>query len=344
MTEPRAIVVLGAGLVGCFIGGRLTTAGPVTLLGRDSLVEELAENGLWLSERGLTRAAALLQQLRVTSDASALAEAGLILVCVKSAATDDAAAAIAAHAPRAAPIISFQNGVGNVELLRSALPGRTVLGGMVPFNVARRAPGHFHKGTAGDLAVESDPALDRWIERFATAGLPIVPVADMAAVAWGKLVINLNNAVNALSGLPLAAQLADRDFRRAWSMAQREALALLKVAGIAPAPYNGQPLWLLARTLVLPNALFTRLNRRRTSGVDRHARSSMADDLAAGRLTEVDYINGAVVTLAVRLGRRAPVNACLAALVHEAERGAGSWSGPALRQHLEQARRASRRG
>lgn len=343
MTGPGAIVVLGAGLIGCFVGGRLTIAGPVALLGRDALVEEIAQNGLWFSERSEIRTAARPEQLRVTSDPGALAGAELILVCVKSAATADAAAAIAAHAPHDAPIISFQNGVGNVELLRSALPGRTVLAGMVPFNVARRAAGHFHKGTAGDLVVQSDPSLDRWIARFAAAGLPIVPASDMAGVAWGKLVINLNNAVNALSGLPLAAQLADRDFRRAWSMAQREALALLKVAGIVPAPYNGRSLRLLAHMLVLPDALFNMLNRRGTGRVDRHARSSMADDLAGGRLTEVDYINGAVVALAMRLGRPAPVNECLVSLVHAAERGATPWTGPALRQHLERMLRVPHR-
>lgn len=333
------IVVLGAGLIGCYIGGRLTRTGPVTLLGRDALMAELATHGLWLGDLKGARVAADRRHLSVSTSSCTLSDAALVLVSVKSAATADAALQIAVHSPFATPVVSLQNGVGNLETLRALLPGRTVLGGMVPFNVARRAPGYFHRGTSGDLVVENHPAFAPWCDRFAAAGLPVVLAEDMAAVSWGKVLINLNNAVNALSGLPLAAQLADRDFRRAWSMALREALAVLKAAGIAPAAYNGRPLWMLARILLLPDGLFRRLAWQKSgAAVDRYARSSMADDLAAGKPTEIDHINGAVVALATRLGLSAPINARLVELVHAAERGAAPIGGAALRRDVSTAR------
>lgn len=331
--RPRCIVVLGAGLVGCYVGARLSTVVPVTLIGRPELLEELKHNQLRFSDQNGAEDVAPSGGWTATDRATALAQAGLILLTVKSGATADAAREIAKNAPLAAPIVSLQNGVGNVEALRSFLPGRTVLGGMVPFNVTRRAPGHFHQGTSGYVVVGDDAALAPWLDLFGRAGLPLRRSRDMESIAWGKLIVNLNNAVNALAGLSLAEQLADRNYRRVWSMAIGEALALLRAAGIKPARFNGRSLRVIAIILALPNALYRRLSNG-AGGVDRHARSSMADDLAAGKRTEVDAINGAVVALASRLGLRAAVNARLVELVHAAERGSVAWTSAALRRDI----------
>src|SRR6185369_10175275 len=152
----------------------------------------------------------------------------------------------------------------------------------------------------------------------------------MAPVQWAKLVLNLNNAVNALSNLPLQAQLSERAFRRCTAHAQREALALLAAAGISVARLTPLPPTWIPSVLRLPDAVFTRLAGRMLA-IDPQARSSMWEDLEAGRTTEVDYLNGEIVALATRLGRTAPVNARLVALVREAERGPRrAWSGPEL--------------
>ena len=157
---------------------------------------------------------------------------------------------------------------------------------------------------------------------------------DMVGVAWGKLLINLNNAVNALSGRTLLEQLSDRDYRRVVAASQVEALDILKAAGIRPAQIGPFPPALVPHVIAAPDFLF-RHTVLRTQKIDASARSSMADDFAAGRPTEIDWLNGEVVALARRLGRRAPVNERIVALVKQAEAGVErAWSGEELRAHV----------
>jgi ketopantoate reductase len=144
---------------------------------------------------------------------SAAQAPGLVLLCVKSAATAQAATELAAVLPPGTLVLSLQNGVDNARVAQTAAPALRVRAGMVPFNVTERAPGHLHQGTSGELAAQSDPQLQPWLPLFAQAGLPLDLHPDLGAVQWGKLLLNLNNPVNALSGLPLRAQLLTRDWR-----------------------------------------------------------------------------------------------------------------------------------
>lgn len=312
------VAVFGAGAVGSWVGGRLA-AHPtthVTLIGRARLMAELAD-GLTTSEQGgPTRTVAVT----ATTDPTAAARADVTLVTVKSAQTAEAGAALARVLPADAVVVSLQNGVRNADVLRAALPGRRVLAGMVPWNVVRRAPGSYHRGTAGTLMVEDAPGALPLLGAAALAGLPLRVRRDMRAVQWGKLLLNLNNAVNALSDQPLAAELAQRAYRRVLAAAQREALAVLARAHEPVAKLTPVPPRFLPRLLELPDRVF-RVAAARMLAIDPHARSSMWDDLAAGRPTEIAYLQGEIVALADRLGMSAPVNAALVALVHAAEAG-----------------------
>ncbi len=337
------IAVFGAGLVGAYVGARLAPHARVTLVGRPALVGKAAE-GLRVSDVDGFDLIVTPGDIEATTDPAGLAEADLVLVTVKSAATEEAAAAIAAHAPARAVVVSLQNGVSNAEVLRAALPGRTVLAGMVPFNVAEPEPGRFHRGTGvGGLTVEAHPDLEPFLERFAAAGVPIGETDNILGVLWGKLLVNLNNAVNALSGASLMEELRQRGYRQAWAMAMREAMALAKRAGIRLVDPLPMPLELMPAIMSLPDRLYFYVAAQAGGGrtrVDPHARSSMADDLAKGRRTEVDYLNGEVVRLAARLGRRAPVNARMVELVRAAEAGAAPLSAAALLATLKEAARA----
>lgn len=233
--------------------------------------------------------------------ATEVGDADAVLVTVKSAATADAAKALAGVR---VPVISLQNGVRNVDALRP-LDARA---GMVPFNVVRPRPAHFHRASAGRVMVEASAA--RYL-----AGLPTEARTDMPAVQWTKLLMNLNNAINALSGLPLAEELSQRAYRRVLAAAQREALALIRAANIPLARVTPVPPAWLPRLLELPDAIF-RVLARRVVAIDPTARSSMWEDLEAHRTTEVDYIQGEIV----RLGP-APINAGLIALIRAAEAG-----------------------
>ena len=188
-------------------------------------------------------------------------------------------------------------------LLKAALPGFTVLAGMVPFNVAAMGNGRWHKGVAGGLWAEDHEVTRALAERIGDRTGRLSLSSDMTGVAWGKLLINLNNAVNALSGKPLLEQLSDRDYRRVFAASQIEALAILKAAGIEPAKLGPFPPRLLPHIIGAPDWLFRRMVLK-VQKIDADARSSMADDFAAGRPTEIDYLNGEVVKLA-RQGRQA---------------------------------------
>jgi 2-dehydropantoate 2-reductase len=142
----------------------------------------------------------------------------------------------------------------------------------------------------------------------------------MRGVAWGKLLINLNNAINALSGRPLLEQLSDRNYRRVFAASQIEALEILEAAGIEPAQIGPIAPRLMPHVIAAPDLVF-RNTILKMQKIDADARSSMADDFAAGRQTEIDYLNGEVVKLAHALGRRAPVNEKIVALVKQVEAG-----------------------
>ncbi|WP_114227842.1 MULTISPECIES: 2-dehydropantoate 2-reductase [Sphingomonas] len=316
MTDPR-IVIAGAGNIGCYLGGLLAAAGRrVTLLGRERIGDALAEHGLHLTDLDGLDLGLGPGVVPFATDPVVLADADLILVTVKSGATAEMAALIAAHAPPHATVISLQNGIANADILRAALRGRTVLAGMVPFNVGNLGDGHFHRGTSGSLVIEDrDPAA---LAALTVPHLGVRAVPDIGPVQWGKLVINLNNALNALSGLTVFEQLQSRPWRRVMAAQQAEALALLAQAGIDPVGIGKFPLKRFPAVLRLPTPLF-RLLAKSSVRVDRRARSSMWDDLERRRPTEVGELQGAVIALAQRLGATAPIAVRVTALIRAAE-------------------------
>ena len=194
---------MGAGAIGCYLGGRLHAAGvPVTWVGRPHALSHLQRLGLTLSDLHGARQQIPASALRLHDGIPAQAAPALVLLCVKSAATASAAAQLQAHLPAGTPVLSMQNGLVNAPTAQAAAPKLQVVPGMVPYNVAELAPGHFHRGTDGILAAQEHPTLRAWLPWFQRAGLPLRLHADLRAVQWGKLLLNLNNPVNALSGQP----------------------------------------------------------------------------------------------------------------------------------------------
>jgi 2-dehydropantoate 2-reductase len=316
------VAIFGAGSVGCFVGGAWAAAGvPVTFVGRERIAREIGENGLTLTDYSGWRARLAAEQVDFSTRPADLAKADVIALCVKSTGTAAAAKEIARNARKGALVVSFQNGVSNVDVLRAALKSRfEAVAGMVPYNVAALGHGRFHKGVAGDLLAEDVPALRALAERIGDGPARLRLSTDMPAVAWGKLLINLNNAVNALSGRTLLDQLKARDYRRVVAASILEALGLLEAAGIEPAKIGPVPPRLLPHVIASPDLIFNNLFLK-IQKIDSRARSSMADDLKAGRPTEIDYLNGEVVKLARTLGRKAPVNETIVALIRQAELG-----------------------
>jgi 2-dehydropantoate 2-reductase len=327
------VAILGAGSTGCFIGGCWLAAGlPVTFIGRQRIAADIAANGLTVSDYSGWQAS--FSDVDYRTDPDALAEADIIALCVKSGSTEDAARDIAEHARDGALVVSFQNGIRNFEVLARTLGDRFELArGLVSYNVAYLGHGRFHKGVAGVLWAENTPRLRELSAKIGPGPAQLQLSDDILGVAWGKLLINLNNAVNALSGRTLLEELKQRDYRRVVAASQREALALLKAVDIVPAKVGAVGPNLLPRIIDSPNWLFRNVFLKKWK-IDAKARSSMADDLAAGRTTEVDYLNGELVALADRLGRDAPINRKIVELIRAAEAGAEPLAPAALRRAI----------
>jgi 2-dehydropantoate 2-reductase len=320
MVADRTIGIAGAGSIGCFVGGMLAAGGRrVALLARPRMVAEIEAHGLRPTSFEGFDQAIVRDRLALSENPSLLADAGIVLVTVKSADTAEMADIIAQHAPTDAVIVSLQNGIGNAAILRDRLPGRRVLGGMAPFNVIALGGGRFHRATSGDIVIEQDAA--HTAEKLSVPGLTMRPTGNIEGVQWGKLLLNLNNALNALSGLPLRRQLSSRPWRQVFADQLGEALAAVRAEGINPvSPTPIPPAW-MPTLLRLPDFIFEPLLGR-TMKIDPEARSSMWEDLKHGRRTEIDYLQGVITEIAARRGLPAPLSRRIVELIRQAERDA----------------------
>ncbi|MFC9895619.1 2-dehydropantoate 2-reductase [Nocardia sp. NPDC127579] len=339
--ERLRVLVLGAGSIGVFVGGRLAAAGAeVTFVGRPRVLDEISADGLRLTELDGGEVLVDRADFAVATTPEAAGSADLVLVTVKSAATADAVRQLPGRIRPGTVVLSLQNGIGNDAVIREIVPTCIVLAGMVMFNVVQHPRGWFHRGTDGDIAIQDDPALTGFRELFTRSGLGWRRHANLLPVQWAKLLLNLNNPINALSGRPLREELADRDYRRCLALAQREALAAMRRARIQPARLTPLPPELMTTLLTVPDGVFRRLAAR-VLAVDPMARSSMADDLALGRKTEISWLCGEIVGLGQMVGLPTPVNQRLIELIVAAEQGdRRTWTGPEL---LEQLRAAAER-
>lgn len=320
MSKPNVIaavpklLIVGAGAIGCFFGAKLAQIGcNVSFYARAQTAMAL-RSGLRISDFEAPEFALDACQYKIVEPGDPLPAFDLIILTVKSTQTQGLVQVLQSISP-STPIWSLQNGVDNVSALQAA--GLAVVAGMVPFNVTQlgmqpNSPLRFHRGTAGVLAYEApkDPSTALLFSRLKSMGVALIEHADLQPLQWAKLVLNLNNPINALSDLPLIHQLSDPGYRRCLALLQSEALAVLKGAKIEPARILPIPLAWLPRILRLPTPIYKILARRMLK-MDANARSSMWEDFKRHRMPEIDALCGAVVRLAAAHAGKAPANQAL---------------------------------
>ncbi|WP_259374360.1 ketopantoate reductase family protein [Calidifontimicrobium sp. SYSU G02091] len=306
---PRRTTIVGAGAVGSYYGAMLARAGePVTLIARDAHVRAIAAHGLQLHHEGRVETVAL----DATTDPAAVRGADLVLVCVKSNDTEAVARQIAPHVAADAVVLSLQNGVDNAPAIARHVHA-TVAPAVVYVATEMPAPGVVVYHGGGRLVVgapdaagcdASARALRRAIERLADAGVPVEQVADVRPALWMKLLLNCAyNAASALTQAPYERMARLAPVRELQVAVAREVVAVALADGVA---------------LALDEAI---------AGIERIAqtmpaqRSSTAQDVARGRPTEIDHLNGFVVRRGAALGVATPVNQALHALVKLVEAG-----------------------
>jgi 2-dehydropantoate 2-reductase len=291
--------VLGAGAVGCYFGGMLARAGaPVTLIGRPHHVEALRRDGLWLESLHFQ------EGVRVGASASVEAawDAAVVLLSVKTLDTEQAARSLAPHLAPGAVVLSFQNGVDNIERIRTAA-GIDALPAVVYVAAAMTAPGRVRHTGRGDLIV-GDPGHGRrvQIERvaalFAGAGVPCAVSDNIEAELWSKMAMNCAyNAVSALSRAKYGRIAREPRAREVLRLAVEETVAVGRACGVRFPDVD-----LVEGAFRLGEAM-------------REATSSTAQDIARGKRTEIDALNGYVARRGADLGVATPVNGALQALV-----------------------------
>ncbi len=314
------IAIFGAGNVGCFVGGTLALAGQeVSFIGRRKIRDEIKAHGLTLLDRG--RILGTVPNPRFALDPISLEEADIVFVTVKLGGLAGAAADLEAFTKPDALLVTLENGIGVAERLHDLIPDREVVDGTVAFNVVPLGEGRWEQASYGKVYAQRHPRLD---------GLGLALVDDMRPIEWGKLLVNLINAVNALSGLSLKGTFSQSGYRLAVRASLNEALAALRAAGIRPAKVGPTHPSVSALALSLPDWLFNSLIIPRL-GMSENARLSMGVDYDTGRPTEVDELNGRIAQLGRAHNVPTPVNDGLVRLVHK---GGRHWTAADLLREL----------
>lgn len=293
--NPPRVAVMGAGAVGCYYGAVLAKAGhPVTLIGRPALVEAVGANGLILE----TAAGREAIRLDAVAGPVGVEGADLVLVCVKSGDTETAGESMIPHLAPGASVLSLQNGVDNGERL-AAVIGRPVVPVAVYVATEMAGPGHVRHHGRGDLILGSGG--ETAAAHLKAAGVPITVSDRVRDALWTKLTVNCAwNALSALSGRPYGRLFAGEGVEAVLADAVAECRAVAAASGVR-----------------LPQDILTQV--RAIAGTMAEQRSSTAQDVARGKRTEIDHLNGYVVREGERLGVPTPVNRVLHALVKMVE-------------------------
>jgi 2-dehydropantoate 2-reductase len=311
------VVVLGAGAIGCYFGAMIArrvqdAKGHVSLIGRETTLAPLRQNPLVLDVE--TQTDVLQGSITFTSDPKALGDADLIVLALKAHGLETAIAQIETHAQADTPVLSLLNGLAPVRTLRARLGARLVIAGMVPFNVVWTSPTSPHRSGPGLVSMERH-ALTTWLQEI---GAEVHITDDLSPIQHGKLLLNLVNPINALSGIPLYDMLSDRGYRRVFAAAISEAITVYDAAGITWEQVGPTNPRLALHMLRAPNWLFRNLVLKKQN-LDRNSMTSMASDLALGKPTEIDTINAEITRLGTEHGLETPVNTRLVSLIKSAE-------------------------
>ena len=295
--------VMGAGAVGCFYGGMLARAGQqAVLIGRPSHVEAIRRDGLLMDTQTFREHV----RIEARTDTAGIAGADLVLCCVKSTDTLQAAGEMAPHLAPGAILLSLQNGYDNAQRLQEAL-GRPVHPAVVYVATEMAGPGHLRHHGRGELVIGPFPGSDKVVALFATAGVPVQVSDNVAGALWAKLVINcVYNALSAITQLPYGRIAPGEGIAGVMEDIVAECLAIAAADGVEV------PGDIRAAVAAISRSMATQI-------------SSTAHDVARGKKSEIDQINGYVMRRGAALGIATPVNRVLHALVKLLEeRAAGS--------------------
>jgi 2-dehydropantoate 2-reductase len=280
------IAVMGAGAVGCYYGAMLARAGhSVMLIGRPALAEAVRKAGLLLESKHFNGRV----PMQADTSPSAVKDADLVLFCVKSGDTESAGAAIAPYLAPTASVLSMQNGVDNAARLSTVI-GRQAIPVVVYVATEMVGTAHVRHHGRGDLAIGPSGTSASIAKVMNEAGLPSEVSDRVFDALWTKLIINCAyNGLSAIAQLPYGELIRQPHVLETMRNLYDECIAVARADGI-----------------VLPDNLWQALLDIAANMAGQ--RSSTAQDLAKGKKTEIEHLNGYVVRRGNDLGVLAPTN------------------------------------
>ena len=306
------IGIIGAGAVGGAMAALLAKGGhEVEVTARGAHLASIAADGIRLTGPWGTSVTKVAASERL-SDRKDLA-----IVTTKA---QDAATAMAdnASALEGTLVLVVQNGLDGMTTAREAAPSATVVGGLAMFAASYLSPGEVTITTAAPTYLGGDAA-----DRVAAILAPVMPVevvANFAGAQWTKLFINQVNALPAITGLTVQEVIAEHRLRRILTASMRETVitglaARVRFASLQTLSHDRLVLFAALPLLLgqwIPLRMAARMGNVPNPG-------STLQSIRRGQPTEIDYLNGAVVAQAAVIGRTAPINSDITALVHEVE-------------------------
>ena len=313
------VAVIGAGAVGGLLAALLDRAGhDVEVTARGDHLAAIRADGIVLDGGYGAHVA------RVAANETLTRTPDVVILATKA---QDAAAALDANAGVIAglPLLVVQNGLGGIRVAREAQPASPLLGGLALFATSYLSPGHITVTAALPLVIgptpDCPPEVRERVVGLLREALPVEVVDSLDGAQWTKLLVNHVNALPAITGLSVQQTVADPALRRVLAGSLRETVRIANRIGIRFTGLQGIPGWILpwlGRGPLALAAALPRLLARRMGDVPNPG--STLQSLRRGQLTEIDFLNGAVVRVAGEHGLPAPINTAIVGLVHEVER------------------------
>ncbi len=303
------ICILGAGALGCALGAALTEAGnEVWLINRHAAqVDAMNQRGLLLRDAGVDRAV----PVHAATQPQAAGVVDLVILLVKSFHTREAMESALSLLGPGTLVMSLQNGLGHEDILAGIVGRERLLAGKTYAGGSQLGPGHVLIGTRGkdthigELDGSITPRVQRIADVFNAAGLETFVSGNILGTIWDKLLINV--ATGALTGITRLTygELYQRPELEACGVAAvAEAMAVAKASGVQLSITDPRQAWLKAG-----------------GGLPYEFKTSMLQSLEKGSVTEIDFVNGAVVQRGEQCGVATPVNQTLVACIKGIEAG-----------------------
>jgi 2-dehydropantoate 2-reductase len=298
MAPFEHIVVLGAGAIGSVYAAKLTPRHAVTIVARPDHVAAIARNGLRLTGRE-----ELTCRPQATPRVPPLGSATLVLLTTKVSDNRAAAAELSSRVRDDTVVLCVQNGLGSEDVVKDVLGGRaTVLRAVTQFGAIFREPGIIDYKVAGHTLIEQSPHSDAIAALLTDSGLDGRVSPNIRAEIWRKLIFNcVINPITSMLGTEVGS-IADARLDPLKRLVVDECLAVARADNVTGIDYDEDFVKTIADVF----------------GPSRNI-ASMRQDLERGKLTEIDFMNGAVVARGRQLGIDCPVNASLAAIIRAME-------------------------